>query len=86
MAENSMFMTIAQVLAVFKIEKAIENGKPVEPDRKFGPGVISHPAEFPTSIKPRSEKHAQLIRDALDEFPWQPSDSKGLKAFLQQHD
>ncbi|KAF2787590.1 cytochrome P450 [Melanomma pulvis-pyrius CBS 109.77] len=78
-ADNALFITIAQSLAVFKIEKLVENGKTVEPEIKFEPGVVSHPVPYRTSIKPRSEKHAQLIRAAEKEYPWEESDAKALE-------
>ncbi|CAG5137089.1 uncharacterized protein ALTATR162_LOCUS38 [Alternaria atra] len=78
-ADNAVFMTIAQTLAVFKIEKLVENGKTVEPELKFEPGVVSHPVPYRTSIKPRSEKHKQLIRAAEKDYPWEESDAKVLE-------
>lgn len=44
MADNALFITIAQALAVFKIEKLVENGKVVEPEIAFEAGVVSHPS------------------------------------------
>jgi hypothetical protein len=78
-ADNAVFMTIAQTLAVFKIEKLVENGRTVEAELKFEPGVVSHPVPYRTSIKPRSEKHKQLIRAAEKDYPWEESDAKVLE-------
>jgi len=78
-ADNALFITIAQALSVFKIEKLVENGRVVEPELKFEPGVVSHPIPYKTSIVPRSEKHAQLIRDAESEYPFEESDAQALK-------
>jgi hypothetical protein len=78
-ADNAVLMTIAQALSVFKIEKLVENGKTVEPEVKFEPGAVSHPVPYRTSIKPRSEKHEQLIRAAEREYPWEESDAKALE-------
>jgi cytochrome P450 len=78
-ADNALFITIAQSLAVFKIEKLVENGKVVEPEMKFEPGVVSHPVPYRTSIKPRSEKHRQRIMDAETEYPWEESDVEAMK-------
>jgi hypothetical protein len=78
-ADNALFITIAQALSVFRIEKLVENGKAVEPEVKFEPGVVSHPIPYRTSIVPRSEKHAQLIRDAEAEYPFEESDAQTLK-------
>lgn len=78
-ADNALFLTIAQSLAVFKIEKLVEDGKVVEPEVRFEPGIVSHPVPYRVSIKPRSEKHARLIREAEKEYPWQESDAKALE-------
>ncbi|KAF2813396.1 putative cytochrome P450 oxidoreductase OrdA-like protein [Mytilinidion resinicola] len=78
LAENALFLNIAQTLAVFNIGKSVENGKEVEPAIKFEPGVVSHPAPFENSIKPRSSRHEQLIRSIEQVYPWQKSDSEVL--------
>lgn len=80
MADNSLFITIAQSLAVFKIEKPTgADGKPIEPKVAFEPGAISHPLPYETSIKPRSAHHEKLIRSVEDVFPWEESDAKELE-------
>ncbi|MCJ1364085.1 hypothetical protein MMC16_003194 [Acarospora aff. strigata] len=77
-ADNALFITIAQFLAVFNVEKLVENGKVVEPEVKFEPGMISHPIPYRTSIKPRSKVHEELIKAAEQEYPWEESDAKEL--------
>ncbi|EAT80928.1 hypothetical protein HBI56_185850 [Parastagonospora nodorum] len=79
-ADNALFLTIAQSLAVFKIEPLVENGKVVMPEVKFEPGVVSHPVPYRTSITPRSEEHKQRIVEAEKEYPWEESDAKALKS------
>ncbi|KAI8264873.1 Multifunctional cytochrome P450 monooxygenase [Colletotrichum sp. SAR11_239] len=79
LAENSLFLNFAQSLAVFDIESPIINGKLIEPEAAFNPGVISHPAPFDVSIKPKSPHHEKLIRSIEDRFPWQESDAKDLR-------
>ncbi|KAH7377826.1 cytochrome P450 [Pyrenochaeta sp. MPI-SDFR-AT-0127] len=81
-ADNALFITIAQSLAVFKIEKLVENGKIVEPKIEFEPGVVSHPVPYRTSITPRSEKHGDLIRRAEVDFPWGESDAEALRTIM----
>ncbi|OAK99149.1 cytochrome P450 [Phaeosphaeriaceae sp. SRC1lsM3a] len=78
-ADNALFLTIAQSLAVFKIEKPVKNGKVVEPELKFEPGVVSHPVPYAAKITPRSEKHREMIVAAEKEYPWQESDAEALK-------
>lgn len=79
-ADNALLITIAQVLAVFKIEKLVENGKTVEPTVGFEPGLLSHPKPYRTSVTPRSEKHRELIERAEEDWPWEESDAQALKA------
>jgi len=79
-ADNALFITIAQTLAVFNIGKLVENGKVVEPELKFEPGMVSHPAPYRISIKPRSKGHEELIKAAENEYPWEESDAKELES------
>ena len=79
LADNSLYLNIAQSLAVFNISKPVENGQIVEPSLKPGPGVISHPAPFKTSIKPRSPHHEDLIRGLEKLHPWKESDAPVLE-------
>ena len=78
-ADNALFITIAQSLAVFSISKLVENGKTVEPAIEFEPGVVSHPSPYRTNVQPRSEKHRELIEKAEVDFPRQESDAEALK-------
>jgi len=77
-ADNALFITIAQSLAVFSIEKLVENGKVVEPEIRFEPGTISHPVPYRISIKPRSEMHEDLIKKVEQDYPWEESDAQEL--------
>ena len=78
LADTSVYLTIAQSLAVFNISKAVENGKEIDPIIYFQPGIISHPAPYKAFIKPRSPEHEALIRSVAVEHPWQESDAKYL--------
>ncbi|KAF9880651.1 cytochrome p450 oxidoreductase [Colletotrichum karsti] len=79
LADNALFITIAQSLAVFDISKPVENGKEVEPVVKMTPGIVSHPEDFEVSIKPRSTQHEKLIRMVEMKFPWEESDAQVLE-------
>jgi hypothetical protein len=79
LADNALFLNIAQTLAVFNISKHAENGKEVEPVVKFEPGVVSHPAPFENEIRPRSERHERLIRGIEEVYPWQKGDGEVLE-------
>ncbi|KAK1454817.1 cytochrome P450 [Colletotrichum melonis] len=79
LADNSIFLNIAQLLAVYNFAKPIVDGKVVEPEVRFTTGVISHPQPFEISIKPRSAKHETLIRSIEETYPWEESDSRILE-------
>ncbi|KAL5501294.1 hypothetical protein ACEPAH_8554 [Sanghuangporus vaninii] len=80
LADSSVYLSIAQALAVFNIGKIVENGKVIEPIVQFQPGIISHPVPYKISIKPRSAKHEALIRSIEEEYPFQESDAKELES------
>ena len=80
LADSSIFLTIAQSLAVFNINNAPGTVRATEDTIQFQPGIISHPLPFKASITPRSLKHEVLVRDVEMEHPWQESDSKHLES------
>ncbi|OSD02813.1 cytochrome P450 [Trametes coccinea BRFM310] len=64
MAVDSMWVTIACVLSLFDIRKAVdEDGKEITPDGEYIRGFLCHPKSFPCSIKPRSKEHEQLLNE-----------------------
>ncbi|SJL08658.1 related to cytochrome P450 CYP2 subfamily [Armillaria ostoyae] len=66
MAEASMWMTIASILAVFNITKAVDDkGNVVEPSGEFTSGMLSHAAPFECEIKPRSKYAVSLIQSGI---------------------
>jgi cytochrome P450 len=77
LAENALFLNIAQSLAVFNISKEEK-----EPDMelKFTPGVVSHPEPFKAIIKPRSAHHEKFIRSLEHKYPWEKSDGHILES------
>lgn len=79
-ADNALFTTIAQSLAVFDIKKLVENGKIVEPKIEFECGIVSHPAPYRLSIQPRDEERRELIKKAEELYPWDKSDASSLEA------
>ncbi|KAJ6574328.1 cytochrome P450 [Mycena capillaripes] len=63
MANASLFITVASVLAAFDIKKALdENGREIEPSYEFDSGFINAPLPFKCSIQPRSEEAVALIQ------------------------
>ncbi|ESK85761.1 cytochrome p450 [Moniliophthora roreri MCA 2997] len=68
MAYASAWSVISSILTVFNIEKATNSdGSVVEPTYEYGSALVSHPAPFKCTIKPRSIEAEKLIRE-LDLF------------------
>lgn len=76
LADLQLFLNMARSLAVFNIGKGVENGKEADPFVHFGSGIISHPAPYAISIKPRSPKYEEIIRSVETLYPWEESDAK----------
>lgn len=68
LADNTVFLSIAQSLAVFNIATTEDIGKP-----DFTTGVVSHPAPYKFEITARSEAHEALVRAVEVEAPWEES-------------
>lgn len=78
LADITLYLSAAQFIAVFNITKSVEDGKEVDVQPKFQPGVISHPEPWKFHIGPRSVAHESLIRSVEEKHPWEPSDSPDL--------
>ncbi|KAH0358314.1 putative cytochrome P450, partial [Aureobasidium melanogenum] len=77
LADASLFLTFAQSLAVFNINKKVDKeGKVVEPVHEFMGGIVSYPKAFEVSVVPRSPKHGELVDEVVKRYPWQESDAK----------
>jgi cytochrome P450 len=75
-ADSSLYLAIVQSLCAFEFTKATgRDGKEVEVLVKPKPGILAYPTEFDFHIKPRSEKHAELIRELERQYPWEESDA-----------
>ncbi|KAF7760523.1 hypothetical protein Agabi119p4_11199 [Agaricus bisporus var. burnettii] len=62
-AISTLYLSIATILSVFRIEKAIdENGRVIVPSKEYTSSFIVHPKPFKCSIKPRSNEAEKLIR------------------------
>ncbi|PVI03088.1 cytochrome P450 [Periconia macrospinosa] len=78
-ADNAIFMTIAQTLSCFNIKKPVIDGKVVEPEVRYLPGAITEPVPFKVDVAPRSKKHEELVRKSEEKYPWEESDAEELK-------
>lgn len=77
LADNALYLNIAQSLAVFDITRG---DQVAQPEIRFTPGVVSHPEPFKATIKPRSSHHEKLIRSIEQVFPWEESDAGILES------
>jgi len=67
MADNTTFLNIASILAVFNISKAVRrDGTLIEPKIKYISSLVSHPEPFECKIIPRSERCSALAKQAMD--------------------
>ncbi|KAJ7697457.1 cytochrome P450 [Mycena rosella] len=63
MAESSLWIAVASLLATFNIGKARdENGKEIELSHAYHPGLIQVPMPFECSITPRSRQAKEAIQ------------------------
>ena len=70
MADNFLWLSIARLMWAFNFDRAIDpqTGKEIVPDRMDLIGdFLVHPVPFKMNITPRSEKRAQMIREAWKE-------------------
>ncbi|KAG2007166.1 cytochrome P450 [Coprinopsis cinerea AmutBmut pab1-1] len=61
LADASVYISVAMLVATFNISKAMKDGEIVEPSVGQTSGTISHPQSFECTIKPRSQKAVDLI-------------------------
>lgn len=77
LADASIFVVIAQLLATFTINAREGNETAFlhkrEPEGTSG--IISYPVAFPFAIAPRSTLHEQLVRQVAATFDWTKDDS-----------
>ncbi|KAJ7467770.1 cytochrome P450 [Mycena galericulata] len=66
MASSSVWISVVSILATFDITKAVgDDGQVIEPTHEYFPVLINMPPPFKCSIKPRSQKAAELILATL---------------------
>ncbi|KAI0112261.1 cytochrome P450 [Nemania sp. FL0031] len=81
LADNSLFLVVAQSLAVFSIDGSpnVNDRNDLKHESMFQAGVVSHPVPFKSTIKPRSSHHEKIIRSLEETYPWRQSDAEILK-------
>ncbi|KAF3191324.1 hypothetical protein TWF225_001465 [Orbilia oligospora] len=72
LADASVFIALAQSLAVFDIKKPIDpkTGMPIERLVGATPGLVTHPTTYHFNITPRSEAHTALVKAVETEHPY----------------
>ncbi|KAI0092639.1 cytochrome P450 [Irpex rosettiformis] len=64
LAEATIWLAIARILAVFTISKAKDaNGNTIDPDIKWDTGLVRHPEPFLFDIVPRDDKASEFIKN-----------------------
>lgn len=85
LAESTLFLTVAKVLATFDISKGRDSqGREVEPEIGIGPGAVAAPFPFSVTITTRNQALVQLIRSVEREHSGGEGDSKYLDQDLAQ--
>ncbi|KXN82953.1 O-methylsterigmatocystin oxidoreductase [Leucoagaricus sp. SymC.cos] len=66
-AVSSLYLSIASILSVFTVEKAVdEHGHVITPSKEYISSLILHPVHFKCTIKPRSKEAEMLIKSISD--------------------
>lgn len=78
LAEQSVWLTVAKSLAVFDISGSAVNRE--KKGSRFVGGIVSHPAPYEATIRPRTPGHEALIREVERTHPWGESDAKELES------
>ena len=80
-ADSSLYLNIVQSLAAFNISKAVgKDGREIEVNVKPKPGILTYPTDFEFQVKPRSERHVEMIRRVEQQHPWEASDAGLLES------
>lgn len=85
LAESTVFLAVAKVLATFDISKGRDSqGRDIEPEIGIGPGAVAGPLPFSVTVRPRDEKAVQLVRSVETEDPVGEGDAKYLDQSIMQ--
>ncbi|OJJ00341.1 hypothetical protein ASPVEDRAFT_39786 [Aspergillus versicolor CBS 583.65] len=82
LADSNIYLTISMSLAAFNIGRAVRDGKEVDIQPRFSPGMISHPAPFEVGIKPRDSKYEEIVRSVKDGLQWETRDADIVRGML----
>lgn len=80
LADQSSWLLIAQVLSSFSVaHKRDQSGREIEVLAEGIPGIVHHPKPYVMDLKPRSEKHAEMLEDLEKELRWEQGDAGELE-------
>lgn len=80
LADQSGWLFVALVLSSLDIKhKKDRNGRNIEVEIEGSPGLVYHPKPHEMEIKPRSQKHAELIENLERELSWEQGDAQELR-------
>ncbi|KAF9695815.1 hypothetical protein EKO04_006159 [Ascochyta lentis] len=84
-ADASLFLIMAQALAVFSIKPGVdEEGKEVKLTHGFQGGVIGRPTPFDVRLLPRSEVHRRLIEGTMEKYGWEESGAESIRTLMAE--
>ncbi|KAL2278811.1 hypothetical protein FJTKL_14150 [Diaporthe vaccinii] len=85
LAESTLFLAMAKVLATFGISKGRDaQGREIEPEIGIGPGAVAGPLPFSVTSTPRDEDAVQLVRSVGTEDVVGEGDAKYLDQGIMQ--
>jgi hypothetical protein len=83
-ADQTLFITIARLLATFDMKNAVDDlGRKIVPHKISTPGIIMRLHDFPCSITPRSEECVSLIRSFETEDSERDFESEALAGSVE---
>lgn len=84
-ADASLFLIMAQALAVFDIQPGVDDkGRKVKLEHGFQAGVIGRPTPFKVRLLPRSETHRQLIESTVEKQGWKESGAAVIREMMAE--
>lgn len=79
LADMTIFLTIAQTLAAFRISKATDrSGHGIDVKLTTNTGIINRPIDFPYCLESRDTKYKNMVQKVEVEHPWEKSDADFL--------
>lgn len=85
-ADASLFLIMAQSLAVFDIRPGVdEQGREVKLEHGFLSGVIARPTHFDVRLLPRSAAHDELVERTVEKHGSEESGAKVIRGMMAEY-